>query len=236
MVAEDPAVQVVQEDRRISAEQHVTFPSGGRPAMLLEGRLTRPRNLASGECRAGAVLCHPQPATSSMEDGLVRQLAQDLGQAGMAALRFNFRGVGESQGQQTDGRLEPLDIAGAVEFLLSQPEVDPQKICLIGHAFGAYMALAYAEHDPRVRTVVAISPPVFRITPELGTFDRPKLIVTGEYDEVSPRHKLEPWLERIPARGLHVVSGARHLMRGYEGVASANVVKYVARWAMSPGV
>ncbi|MGZ3638623.1 MAG: alpha/beta hydrolase, partial [Ktedonobacterales bacterium] len=231
-VAEDPAVQ---EYSHISAEQYLTFPSGGRPALLLEGRLTRPRDLTVGDRRAGVALCHPQPATSSMEDGLVRQLAQDLGQAGMVVLRFNFRGVGESQGQQTDGRLEPLDIAGAVEFLLEQPEVNPQKVCLIGHAFGAYMALAYAEHDSRIRTVVAVSPPVFRITPELGAFDRPKLIVTGEYDEVSPRHKLEPWLERIPARGLHVISGARHLMRGYEGVASANVVKYVARWATTPG-
>lgn len=232
-VAGDSAVQ---EDRLTIAEQHVTFPSGGRPAFLLEGGLTHPRDLASGERHAGVVLCHPQPATSSMEDGLVRRLAGDLSQAGIVALRFNFRGVGGSQGQQTDGRLEPLDIAGAVEFLLAQPEVNPQKVCLIGHAFGAYMALAYAEHDPRVRTVVAVSPPVFRITPDLGAFDRPKLIVTGEHDEVSPRHKLEPWLERIPARGLHVVSGARHLMRGYEGVASSNIVKYVVRWAMSPGV
>lgn len=226
----------MQEDSRIGAEQPVTFPSGGRPAPLLEGRLTHPHDLAVGDRRAGVVICHPQPATSSMEDGLVRQLAQDLGQAGMVVLRFNFRGVGESQGQQTDGRLEPLDIAGAVEFVLAQPEVHPQKVCLIGHAFGANMALAYAEHDTRVRTVVAVSPPVFRITPELGAFDRPKLIVTGEYDEVSPRHKLQPWLERIPARGLHVISGARHLMRGYEEVASMNVVKYVVRWATTPGV
>lgn len=226
----------MQEDKCISAEQHVTFPTAGRPAFLLEGALTQPGNLAAGERRAGVILCHPQPATSSMEDGLLRQVARDLGQAGIVALRFNFRGVGESQGQQTDGRLEPLDIAGAVEFVLAQPEVNPQKLCLIGHAFGAYMALAYGGHDPRVRTVVAISPPVFRITPDLGAFDRPKLIVTGEYDEVSPRHKLEPWLEGIPVRGLHVISGARHLMRGYEEVASTNIVKYVVRWAMSPGV
>ncbi len=226
----------MHNDWQSSAEQYVTFPSGGRPALQLEGVLTRPHTVPGDEHCAGAVLCHPQPATSSMEDELVRRLARDLAQAGIETLRFNFRGVGQSQGQQTDGRLEPLDIAGAVEFLLSQPEVNPEKCCLIGHAFGGYMALAYAEHDPRVRTVVAISPPVFRITPELGAFDRPKLIVTGEYDEVSPRHKLEPWLERLPARGLHVVSGARHLMRGYEGVASANIVKYIARWATTPGV
>lgn len=218
-------------------EQRVTFPSAGRPSYPLEGALTRPARTAIGERRAVAVLCHPQPVSATMDDSLLRRLAEELARAGVVALRFNFRGVGASEGQQTDGRLEPLDIAGAVDFALSQPEVDQQKLCLIGHAFGAYMALAYAAHDTRVRTVVAISPPIFRIVPELGAFDRPKLFVTGEYDEVSPRHKLEPWIAQLPGgRALRVVSGARHLMRGYEEVAAATVAKYVTHWAATPGV
>jgi alpha/beta superfamily hydrolase len=152
-------------------------------------------------------------------------------------LRFNFRGVGASEGVQTDGRLEPLDIAGAVEFAQMQAGVNREKLCVIGHAFGGYMALAYAAHDPRVRTVVSVSPPVFRIAPGLGAFDRPKLFVTGEYDEVSPRHKLEPWIAQLPGGcGLRVISGARHLMRGYEDVAAGTIVKYVMKWAMTPGV
>jgi alpha/beta superfamily hydrolase len=219
-----------------SVEQQVTFPSAGRPALLLDGILTRPL-YGSNEPRAAAILCHPQPATSSMEDPLLRRLAADLAEAGMLALRFNFRGVGRSEGQQTDGRLEPLDIAGAVEFLLAQPEVRQDKLCLVGHAFGAYMALTYAAHDPRVRTVVAVSPPYFRVTPELGAFDRPRLFVTGEYDEVSPRHKLEPWIAQLSGpRALRVISGARHLMRGQEEVASGTIVTYLERWATTPGV
>ena len=215
----------------------VTFPSAGRPAYLLEGVLTRPATPAGDRRYAAAVLCHPQPISSSMHDPLLEQVAHDLAANDVVALRFNFRGVGASEGQQTDGRLEPLDIAGAVEYVLSQPDVNPDKLCLIGHAFGGYMALTYATHDPRVRTVIAVSPPVVRITPELGTFDRPRLFVTGEYDEVSPRHKLEPWIERLPGgRALRVVSGARHLMRGYEPVASATIVKYVGKWAATPGV
>jgi hypothetical protein len=188
------------------------------------------------ERRAAALFCHPQPAASSMDDPLTLALARELAAAGLVTLRFNFRGVGASAGEQTDGRLEPLDIAGAIEFLLTQPLVNREKLCLIGHAFGAYMALAYAAHDPRVKTVVAISPPIFRVTPELGQFDRPKLFVTGEFDEVSPRHKLEAWLEHLPARALRVVSGARHLMRGHEEAATGAVVKYVTRWATTPGV
>jgi alpha/beta superfamily hydrolase len=220
-----------------TVEYNISFPSAGRPPLTLEGVLARPSTEnQAGDLQAGALLCHPQPATSSMDDPLLRRVANELAAGGLIALRFNFRGVGRSQGQQTDGRLEPLDIAGAMDFLLAQPRINPDKLCIVGHAFGAYMALIYAAHDPRVRTVVAVSPPIFRVTPELGMFDRPKLFLTGEYDEVSPRYKLEPWLERLPNRRLNIVSGARHLMRGYENIASTSITSYLVRWAGTPGM
>jgi alpha/beta superfamily hydrolase len=171
-----------------------------------------------------------------MDDPLIERLATDLADAGFVALRFNFRGAGGSEGQSTDGRLEPLDVAGAVEFALREPGVDPNKVALVGHAFGAWVALVYAAVDQRIKTVVAISPPIFRFTPELGGFERPKLFITGEFDEVAPRHKLEPLIARLPARGFKVLSGARHLMRGYEETASQAVVHYLVRWANTPGV
>ena len=221
-----------------TTEYSISFPSAGRPPLLLEGALARPEENSAGGSRqpAGVILCHPQPATSTMDDPLVRRLANSLATAGFMTLRFNFRGVSRSQGQQTDGRLEPLDIAGAVDYLLSQPQINPDKVCIVGHAFGAYMALAYAAHDTRVRTVVAVSPPILRVTPDLGMFERPKLFLTGEYDEVSPRYKLEPWIERLPNRRLSIVSGARHLMRGYEDIAAATITNYLVRWAVTPGI
>ena len=218
-------------------ERQVRFPAAGRPAVMLEGTLALPGVPAPENGYPVAVLCHPQPAGSSMDDPLLRRLAAELAAAGLIVLRFNFRGVGVSEGEQTDGRLEPLDIAGAIEFARAQSGANPQKLCLIGHAFGAYVALAYATHDPRVKTVVAISPPVFRLAPDLGRFERPRLFLTGEYDEVSPRHKLEPWIAALPgARNLRIISGARHLMRGYETVAAGVVVHYIERWAQAPGV
>ena len=72
-----------------------------------------------------------------MNDTLTIALARRLAEAGMIALRFNFRGVGNSQGQQTDGRLEPLDLAGAIDCVLAQPGGNPAKVCVIGHGFGA---------------------------------------------------------------------------------------------------
>lgn len=212
-------------------EQAIRFPAAGRDALTLEGVVTRP----SGDGSAPLfILCHPQPASSSMDDPLLRQVAAELAASGMVALRFNFRGVGESEGQQTDGRLEPLDIAGAVACGLLQPGIDPDRVGLAGHAFGACVALAYAAHDPRIKTVVAVSPPTFRLTPDLGEFTGPRLFVTGEHDEVCPRHKLEPWIERLDGpRGLRIVTGARHLMRGHEAIASGVITQYATRWAHS---
>jgi alpha/beta superfamily hydrolase len=217
------------------AEQPVTFHSKGQPTFPLEGMVHTP---AKAEAAPVVVLCHPQPASSDMNDLMTVVLARSICEAGMIAVRFNFRGVGKSQGQQTDGRLEPLDLAGALDFALTQPGVNPVKVCVIGHGFGAYIALLYAPFDPRVRTIVAISLPLFRAANGFPRpFVYPKLFVTGEFDEICPLYKLEPFVERLEGpKGIKVITGARHLMRGYEGAAVSAIMKYVKAWAEMPGV
>lgn len=219
-----------------ATERSVTFPSRGQPSFQLEGMVHTP---ATPEKAPIVILCHPQPVSSDMSDVLLVEVATKLAETGILALRFNFRGVGQSKGQQTDGRMEPLDIAGAIECALTQPGVDATKICLIGHAFGAYMALTYAPFDPRVRTIVAISLPLYRATSSgfPKAFERPKLFVTGEFDEICPLYKLEPFVEQQQGpRGIKVITGARHLMRGYEEAGASTILKYIRNWADMPGV
>lgn len=216
-------------------QQPITFYSKGQPALLLEGIV---HSSAQAQQAPAIILCHPQPASSNMQDSLIAAMAHSLAEAGMITLRFNFRGVGLSQGQQTDGRLEPLDLAGAIDAALALPGVNPAKVCIIGHGFGAYIALLYAPFDLRVRTLVAISLPVFRTNSGFPrTFERPKLFVTAEFDELCPLYKLEPFVEQQTGpKGIKVIIGARHLMRGYEDAATSAVVKYVKAWAEMPGV
>ena len=218
------------------AERAITFYSAGQPSFLLEGVLHKPIKV---EHAPVVVLCHPQPASSDMRDPLTAALAQSLPvEAGMIALRFNFRGVGKSQGQQTDGRMEPLDLAGAINVALAQPGVDRDKVCVIGHGFGANIALMYAPYDPRIRTVVAVSLLLYRVDSGFPkAFERPKLFVTGEEDEICPRHKLEIFVEQQPgAKGINVITGARYLMRGHEEAAVHAIIKYLKKWAAMPGV
>ena len=216
-------------------ERPITFPSKGQPGFMLEGIVHEP---ARAEHAPIVVLCHPQPASSDMNDALTVELARSLASAGMIALRFNFRGVGKSQGQQTDGRLEPLDLSGAVDAILAHPQANASKLCVIGHGFGAYVALLYAPFDQRIRTLVAISLPLFRTVSGFPRpFERTKLFVTGEFDEICPLYKLEPFVEQQKGpKGIKVIIGARHLMRGYEEAAISAIMKYVNAWANMPGV
>ncbi|TMC94454.1 MAG: hypothetical protein E6J22_05590 [Chloroflexi bacterium] len=201
-------------------ERAITFYSKGQPSLLLQGVIHEPRNVEKAPV---VVLCHPQPASSDMNDTLTEALARRLAaEAGMIALRFNFRGVGNSQGQQTDGRMEPLNTA---------------KVCVIGHGFGANIALMYAPYDPRIRTVVAISLLLYRVPNGFPkAFERPKLFVTGEFDEICPPHKLEPFVEQqADHKGMKVITGARYLMRGYEEPTINAIIKYLKKWAAMEG-
>jgi uncharacterized protein len=216
-------------------ERPITFYSKGQPALLLEGVVHTPQKAENAPL---VILCHPQPASSNMNDSLLVTLARCLTDAGMMVLRFNFRGVGRSQGQQTDGRLEPLDLAGAIDAGLRQPAADPNKVCVVGHAFGAYITLLYAPFDARIRTIVAISFPLFRAANGFPRqFERPKLFVTGEFDEICPLYKLEPFVEsQAGPKGVKVIIGARHLMTGHEDAAATAILKYLKTWAEMPGV
>jgi alpha/beta superfamily hydrolase len=216
-------------------ERPIHFHSRGNPAFLLEGIVHEPIKV---EHAPVIVLCHPQPASSNMNDTLTVGLARSLAEMGMIAVRFNFRGVGNSQGQQTDGRLEPLDLAGAIDSALAQRGANPAKLCIVGHGFGAYIALMYAPFDPRIRTIVVISLPLFRAASGFPkAFERPKLFVTGEFDEICPLYKLEPFVEQQKGpKGIKVITGARHLMRGNEVATINTIVKYIKTWSDMPGI
>lgn len=212
----------------VGASQHVLFASAGGSSPRLEGVLT-PRSPVA------ALLCHPQPATSTMNDPVLLALEPRLAEVGMSVLRFNFRGVGASEGESTDGRSEPLDVAGAVRFLRSTSAVQARRVVLIGHAFGAWMSLVYAAHDPALSAVVAISPPVIRLSSDSAGYAGPKLFVSGEYDEVCPPPKLETWVRTLPGESdFAVLPGVRYLMRGSEGAVAALTLRYLQRAVSTP--
>src|SRR5260370_17281854 len=91
-----------------TAERPISFSSRGQPSLLLEGVFHAPTD---AELVPIIILCHPQPASSDMHDTLNIALARRLAETGILALRFNFRGVGKSQGQQPHAHLHHQNLS-----------------------------------------------------------------------------------------------------------------------------
>src|SRR5205085_11735735 len=92
----------------------------------------------------------------NMHNNVVDALVRTLGGAGVAALRFDFRGVGRSGGEHGEGETERLDVVAAIEAVV--PFVGDGPLLLAGYSFGAAVALSVA--DPRLAAWFAVAPPL----------------------------------------------------------------------------
>ena len=192
-----------------TASRPIAFRSEG---LTLEGILHQP---VSAPFPAAAV-CHPHPLYGGdMHNYVVVAVCQALAEAGIASLRFNFRGVGRSEGEYGDGLGERADAAAALAYLRQLAAVDPDKVSIVGYSFGAAVALAAA--DERVAAVAAISPPSLgQSVPDLD-IRCPTLLISGEQDEFAPPASLSTLATTIgPQCQMRVVRGADHFWSGYE--------------------
>lgn len=194
--------------------RRVTFQAAN-DGPTLKGVLHLPEN-GSGPFPA-AVVCHPHTLMGgNMGNGLVVSLCLDLAVAGWAALRFDFRGAGDSEGHFDDGHGEMEDVKGAVDFLFVQTEIDPDELVVAGYSFGAGVALHHAARDERLRRMVGIALVKHHYDdPFLDGDRRPKLFVVGEDDPWAPVKALRGYVERLePPKKLHIVPGVGHMFSG----------------------
>jgi alpha/beta superfamily hydrolase len=181
-----------------------------------------------------------------MHNGVVRSIARALSDRGVLALRFNFRGVGRSGGKHDKGQAEQEDVAGALDWLLNQPGVDPERIVLVGYSFGAWVGLSLAQRDLRVTATAAVGlvawhdePSLFssgalaglgQFEPDfLKTLNRPKLFITGEYDSFAPPEAVRVLVERLPPPNeLRILGGTDHFFAGREAEVGELVADFIA--------
>ncbi len=203
-------------------EERVFFTSSESVPARLEGVLHRPAD--EGSRWPAILLCHPHSLMGgSMDVPVIVATARELAQQGMIALRFNFRGVGRSEGDFGEGVREVADVAGAVEFLLSREDVDKQRLYLMGYSFGASVGLRHVEQDPRIAAVVALCLPLGGMT--IGSLEedfwnhytKPKLFLAGDRDHICPLSELRPLVESLPEpKKLIVLEGTDHFLWGRE--------------------
>ncbi|CAG2127138.1 hypothetical protein LMG31506_00348 [Cupriavidus yeoncheonensis] len=125
----------------------VIFDSDG---LRLSGALHLPSDLANGGQRPAIAVLHG--FGSNKDDGMVRLATRLFSSLGYVVLRFDMRGCGDSEGELGKVLCEDQvsDTLNAVSYLQSLPEVDPGKIAVMGHSFGAAVAVYAAGVDPRI--------------------------------------------------------------------------------------
>lgn len=190
-----------------------------------EGRLEAALRVAS-DARALAVVGHPHPLHGgTMHNPVIFHSDRELHRAGMTTLRFNFRGVGSSEGAHDEGNGEVGDVAAAVAWLRGLgPEL---PLLYVGFSFGSWCGIRHAVDDATVAGVVAIGLPVDKYAfDELARLGRPFAVVQAESDEFgTPGRVREATAGLDPAAEVHEVPGTTHLFPGRARDAAAAVVR-----------
>jgi uncharacterized protein len=167
--------------------------------------------------RFAALVCHPHPLMGgSMHTHAVHRIARAVRLAGGVSLRFNYRGVGLSQGRYDRGRGEADDAGACLAFLASRTPDLPRLCC--GFSFGAYAALAAGPRDPGVRGLLLAGlalAPVADLPRDLGplrALPLPVAVVQAEHDQFGAPAQVRAALEGSAGpRRLAVVKRATHL-------------------------
>ena len=204
----------------------IAFKSG---KLTLEGVLTIPQEL-SGPFGA-LVVCHPLPSLGGdMDVPVVTAVCRAADRQGLATLRFNFRGVGDSEGEFDSGVGEQEDVRAALDVLRRWPGLDGRRLALAGYSFGASVVLKGLKGYKHARSLVFIAPPVAAVADSAIEKDRrPKLFLSGQRDRISPPVELQRALDRVRAPVQFAeVTGADHSLRSHESEVAERVVGFVA--------
>ncbi|MFO8084315.1 MAG: alpha/beta hydrolase [Desulfobacterales bacterium] len=199
-------------------EQRVTFYSGN---LKLEGYL----NFLSSE--KAVIVTHPHPLYGGdMSNMVVELLIETFKSKGFSTLRFNFRGVGGSQGHYSDGIGEVKDVCAAAKYL---KEKKFRHLILAGYSFGAWINASVKCDDLVFESMVMVSPPVaFMDFAPVQAIDNLSVVVTGSLDEIAPPEKIEQFLSSWnPSACLEIIDGADHFYWNHFKALDQTIAAYI---------
>jgi alpha/beta superfamily hydrolase len=185
------------------------------PAGRLEALLEAPVLSLGQPVRAAVVFAHPLPIEGgTMHTKAVYRATKALARIGCAVLRFNFRGVGSSEGTWDDGPGEIADFRAALDVMAAQyPDTE---LWTAGFSFGSWVALTVGATDDRVRVLIGIAPPLDRYDfSVVAKSTKPKFFIQGEFDEICPLKRMYEFYSQAPEpKELVGIDGASHLFDG----------------------
>jgi alpha/beta superfamily hydrolase len=182
------------------------------------GRLEALLNTGREDAPYAALVCHPHPAGGgTMHNKVVYHTMKVFSSFGLPVLRFNYRGVGLSEGEFDDGQGEQQDVRAALDWLA---ENFNRPLLFAGFSFGSYVGLRACCGDNRVKGLIGLGVPAHAEGRDytygfLPQCLQPKLFISGDHDIYGPREAMEQVFERVPEpKRLVWVEGADHFFQG----------------------
>lgn len=174
---------------------------------------------------AGAVVCHPHPLYGgSMSDSVVSRLCDGFGAAGVSSLRFNFRGVGGSEGGHDYGEGETADLATVCRWFRNEHGLD--RLYVAGYSFGAGIAL---RASPLVddQAVVVVAPPL-QMLDAVEMTGKPTLVILGQKDNIVNCGAARDYFADYPNVQLEVIEGADHFFMAAGDEIATRVTEFIS--------
>jgi alpha/beta superfamily hydrolase len=198
-------------------EEKITFTSD---EIKIEGLLEQ-------ISETGVIVTHPHPLYGGdMNNPVVKSITKAFQNNGFSTLRFNFRGVGASQGSYDDGIGELRDLYNAIIFLT---ERGTHKIYLAGYSFGAWVNAHISYNDATYAEMIMVSPPValmdFTFLKNLAGL---KLVVSGSRDKIAPAEQIKKMMPAWnPDATVEIIPGADHFYWEYLDELTALLDTYI---------
>jgi alpha/beta superfamily hydrolase len=204
----------------------VTFPSG---ELFLEGIVAIPQGVGP---LPAIIVCHPHPLYGgSMDNNVVCSLCEALTKASFVSFKFNFRGVGASQGEFGEGIGEQADVEAAISFISRLKGINSTRIGLAGYSAGAGFAIPVGSGDSRIKALAAVSPPLNMFSFDfLGSCLKPRLLVSGSRDDFTPADQFLEFCQNLAEpKQCEVIEGADHFWWEYESRLAAKVTAFFTK-------
>ena len=175
-----------------------------------------------------AIFLHPDPQIGgNMHNRVISNLFKQFARNGYSCLRFNFRGVGKSEGCYDNGEGEMVDAATALDYLQLKNE-NCSRCCIVGYSYGAWIAVQLIMRRPEVTDFMLVAPPLESHDFEfLGPSPERGLVVVPENDPLSSDLQLENFLKQFRDNNVasSIVPDANHFMSGHDEVLAEIVQK-----------
>ncbi len=198
-----------------------------------EGRLEARYHHAEGPNAPIALVLHPHPQHGgTMNNKLVYTVYHIFKERGFSVLRFNFRGVGRSQGRFDNGMGELSDAAAALDWMQT---INPNaEFCWIsGFSFGAWIAMQVLMRRPEIHSFIAVAPPanMFDFT-FLAPCPSSGLIIHGARDDLVPESDVATLAQKLQNQrhieiDYRVIKGANHLFDEKIEILGKNIESYL---------